>query len=101
MVRHFKNENLHSVGNTRRLGVCQSTGEAKMRIFIQVLGHKIGCMPIFWGSKNENLHSGVWVRRLGVCQSFEELSLVGDKTKFNCYLVDLQAFTETCIAIWS
>ena len=52
----FENENLHSVGNIRRLGVCQSAGEAEMRIFIQVLGQKIGCMPIYWVFKDENLH---------------------------------------------
>ena len=37
-IYHFENGNLHSVGTIRRLGVCQSTGEAKMRIFIQAFG---------------------------------------------------------------
>ena len=48
-------------------------------------------MPIFWGFKNENLHSVKGIRSLGVCQSSEKLTLVGDKTKVNCYLVDFQA----------
>ena len=68
----FKNENLHSVKGIRSLGIFQSTGEARMRIFIQVfgsggwvyanllgkqelessfrhLGQEVGCMPIFRG----------------------------------------------------
>ena len=47
-------------------------------------------MPIFLGFKNQNLHSVKDIRSLGVCQSSGELSSVGDKTKFNCYLVDSQ-----------
>ena len=60
---------LTTVGESGAWVVCQSIGESRMRIFI--------LLEI----------SGAWV----VCQSTEELSLVGDKTKVNCYLVDFQA----------
>ena len=30
----FKNENIHSVNGIRSLGVCQSSGVSRMRIFI-------------------------------------------------------------------
>ena len=39
IYRGSKNENLHSGVWVRRLGVCQSTGEARMRIF-DLLGIK-------------------------------------------------------------
>ena len=38
IYRGSKNENLHSGIWVRKFGVCQSTGEAGMRIFIQAFG---------------------------------------------------------------
>ena len=63
----FKNENLHSVGDIRSLGVCQSSGVSRMRIFILL---KV---------------SGAWVYA-NLLRSHPRLGI-----KVYCYLVDFQA----------
>ena len=61
----------------------------------------LGCMPIYWGFKDESLHS-VKGQKLGAYQSSEVSRMrIFILLTINCYLVDLQAFTETCIVIWS